>query len=136
MSFYIPETKETIVAKQRPVVIITSNSEKDLPDPFLRRCVFHYIAFPDYELMKDIVLVHFPGIHKELLERALTTFYELRKIQDLRKKPSTSELIDWIRVLMASSIDIEGINIKKIPFVGTLIKKEQDLEYLQKVVFR
>ncbi len=136
MSFYIPETKETIVARQRPVVIITSNSEKDLPDPFLRRCIFHYIEFPDYDLMKQIVYVHFPEVHKELLEKALKIFYDLRKIPDLRKKPSTSELLDWIRVLMASCIDIDGISLKKIPYPGTLIKKEQDLEYLQRVVFK
>lgn len=136
MSFYIPETKETIVAKQRPVVIITSNSEKDLPDPFLRRCVFHYIEFPDYELMKEIVRVHFPDIHRELLEKALKIFYDIRKIGELRKKPSTSELIDWIRVLMASAVDIENISVKNIPFIGTLIKKEQDLEYLQRAYLR
>ncbi len=136
MSFYIPETKEIIVARQRPVVIITSNSEKDLPDPFLRRCVFHFIEFPDHELMKNIVRVHFPDLHRELLERALKIFYDLRKLPDLRKKPSTSELLDWINVLMASCIDIESITLKKIPYLGTLIKKEQDLEYLQRVIFR
>jgi len=132
MSFYIPETNETIRAKHRPQVIITSNSEKDLPDAFLRRCVFHYIAFPDYELMKEIVEVHYPNIHGELLEKALTLFYEIRKIEDLKKKPSTSELLDWIRVLMISNYDAERLSMKHIPFAGTLLKKEQDLEYIKR----
>ncbi len=136
MSFYIPETKEIVVAKQRPVVIITSNSEKDLPDPFLRRCIFHYIEFPDYDLMKDIVRVHFPDIHKELLDRSLKVFYEIRKISELRKKPSTSELIDWIRVLMVSAVDIDNVSLKNIPYIGTLIKKEQDLEYIRRTYIR
>lgn len=132
MSFYIPETQETIYAKHRPVVVITSNSEKELPEPFLRRCVFHYIQFPDYEIMKEIVRVHFPNIHSRLLEKALYVFYEIRNINELRKKPSTSELIDWIRVLISSVVDIENISMKNIPFIGTLIKKEQDLEYLRR----
>jgi len=132
MSFYIPETNETIRAKHRPQVIITSNSEKDLPDAFLRRCVFHYIAFPDYELMKEIVEVHYPNIHAELLEKALTLFYEIRKIEDLKKKPSTSELLDWIRVLMISNYDAKRLSMKHIPFAGTLLKKEQDLEYIKR----
>lgn len=132
MSFYIPETNETIKAKHRPQVIITSNSEKDLPDAFLRRCVFHYIAFPDYEIMKEIVEVHFPDIHKELLEHALTLFYQIRKIDELKKKPSTSELLDWIRVLMISAYDGKKLSIKNLPFPGTLLKKEQDLDYIKK----
>lgn len=132
MSFYIPETNETIKAKHRPQVIITSNSEKDLPDAFLRRCVFHYIAFPDYELMKEIVEVHFPNIHKELLENALTLFYQIRKIDELKKKPSTSELLDWIRVLMLSAYDAKKLSLKNLPFPGTLLKKEQDLDYIKK----
>ncbi len=132
MSFYIPETNETIKAKHRPQVIITSNSEKDLPDAFLRRCVFHYIAFPDYEIMKEIVEVHFPDIHKELLENALTLFYQIRKIDELKKKPSTSELLDWIRVLMISAYDGKKLSIKNLPFPGTLLKKEQDLDYIKK----
>jgi len=132
MSFYIPETNETIRAKHRPQVIITSNSEKDLSDAFLRRCVFHYIAFPDYELMKEIVEVHYPKIHGELLEKALTLFYEIRKIEDLKKKPSTSELLDWIRVLMISNYDAKRLSMKHIPFAGTLLKKEQDLEYIKR----
>lgn len=134
MSFYIPETKETIVAKNRPVVIITSNSEKDLPDAFLRRCVFHYIAFPDYELMKKIINVHFPEIHDKLLKKALDIFYEIRKCDDLRKKPSTSELLDWIKILIISAYDIEKLSLKDIPYIGALIKKEQDLEQFQRWV--
>lgn len=136
MSFYIPETNVTVKAKHRPQVIITSNSEKDLPDAFLRRCVFHYIAFPDYELMKEIVEVHFPNIHEELLEKALTVFYQLRKLEDLKKKPSTSELLDWIQVLLISSYDSKVISVKEIPFAGALLKKEQDLEYVKRYFAR
>jgi len=134
MSFYIPEINETIVAKNRPIVIITSNSEKDLPDAFLRRCVFHYIAFPDYDLMKKIINVHFPGIHEKLLNKALDIFYEIRKIDELRKKPSTSELIDWIRILLISAYDIEKVSLKNLPYIGALIKKEQDLELLNSML--
>lgn len=134
MSFYIPETKEIIIAKNRPIVIITSNSEKDLPDAFLRRCVFHYISFPDYELMKKIVNVHFPNIHSMLLEKALKVFYEIRNLKDLRKKPSTSELIDWVKILILSAYDIEKISINNIPFIGALIKKEQDLEQFNRLI--
>lgn len=133
MSFYIPETKETITAKHRPVVIITSNSEKDLPDAFLRRCVFHYIEFPDYELMKDIIAVHHPAIHKQLLEKALKIFYEIRKMEDLRKRPSTSELIDWIKVLLLTAVDTDKISLKNIPYAGVLVKKEQDIEQMRKI---
>jgi len=128
MSFYIPETDETISAIHRPVVIITSNNEKELPDAFLRRCIFHYIDFPDPALMEEIVRVHFPNIKSNLLKDALETFYSLRKIDDLRKKPSTSELIDWIQALMASGLDGK-IKDGEIPFLGTLIKKENDLDY-------
>ncbi|NMB65143.1 MAG: MoxR family ATPase, partial [Spirochaetes bacterium] len=109
MNFYIPETGETITAKHRPIVIITSNSEKELPDPFLRRCVFHYIAFPDEELMEKIVRVHFPNIEKKLLRECLKKFYWIRQFDMLRKKPSTSELVDWIQALM-----VGGVPIKKI----------------------
>ena len=128
MSFYIPETGETIVAVHRPIVVITSNAEKELPDAFLRRCIFHYIEFPDPTLMEEIVRVHFPDIRDNLLRQALTTFYSLRKIDDFRKKPSTSELIDWLRVLIASGISDEVIPTE-IPFVGTLLKKETDYAY-------
>jgi len=128
MSFYIPETGETVTATYRPIVVITSNAEKELPDAFLRRCIFHYIEFPDPTLMEEIVKVHFPDIRGKLLHQALATFYSLRKIDDFRKKPSTSELIDWIRVLIASSTPDEAIPIE-IPFAGTLLKKETDYAY-------
>jgi len=128
MSFYIPETGETIVAAHRPIVIITSNAERELPDAFLRRCIFHYIEFPDPNLMEEIVRVHFPEIRDNLLRQVLATFYSLRKIDDFRKKPSTSELIDWIRVLFASSTPDEVIPTE-IPFAGTLLKKETDYAY-------
>jgi len=128
MSFYIPETGETIIATHRPIVVITSNAEKELPDAFLRRCIFHYIEFPDPALMEEIVKVHFPEIRDDLLRQSLATFYSLRKIDDFRKKPSTSELIDWIRVLIASGTPDETINTD-IPFAGTLLKKETDYAY-------
>jgi len=128
MSFYIPETGETIVTVHRPIVVITSNAERELPDAFLRRCIFHYIEFPDPALMEEIIKVHFPDIRDNLLHQALATFYSLRKIDDFRKKPSTSELIDWIRVLIASSTPDEVIP-SEIPFAGTLLKKEADHAY-------
>ncbi|MBC8275245.1 MAG: MoxR family ATPase [Chloroflexi bacterium] len=128
MSFYIPETGETTVTVHRPIVVITSNAEKELPDAFLRRCIFHYIEFPDPALMEEIIKVHFPDIRDNLLHQALATFYSLRKIDDFRKKPSTSELIDWIRVLIASSTPDEVIP-SEIPFAGTLLKKEADHAY-------
>ena len=131
MSFYIYETDEYIHAKHRPIVIITSNSEKELPDAFLRRCIFHYIEFPTPELMAEIVKVHFPDIDKKLLNQALDVFYKLREIDDLRKKPSTSELIDWIRVLMVSGVKIDKKDFPHIPFLGTLIKNEQDFSIFQ-----
>lgn len=128
MSFYIPETNETITAIHRPIVVITSNAEKELPDAFLRRCIFHYIEFPHPELMEEIVRVHFPNIKDSLLSEALKTFYKLREIDDFRKKPSTSELIDWIRALIAGGIPHDRIS-SEIPFVGTLLKKETDYDY-------
>lgn len=128
MSFYIPETNETIAAVRRPIVIITSNAEKELPDAFLRRCIFHYIEFPDLELMEEIVRVHFPSIQDNLLREALKTFYSLREISEFRKKPSTSELIDWLHALIAGGISPDKAS-KEIPFVGTLLKKETDYEY-------
>jgi MoxR-like ATPase len=128
MSFHIPETNETIRAIHRPIVVITSNAEKELPDAFLRRCIFHYIEFPDAELMEEIVKVHFPNIKNNLLREALKTFYKLREIDDFRKKPSTSELIDWIHALIAGGIAVDKIS-SEIPFVGTLLKKETDYGY-------
>ena len=131
MSFYIPETKETIKAKNRPIMIITSNSEKELPDPFLRRCIFHYIEFPDQELMEQIVHVHFPEIEKKLLREALKKFYWIREFDMLRKKPSTSELIDWLQALQIGGIPAKTIE-KEIPFLGTLLKKQEDIDLVQK----
>ena len=128
MSFYIPETNETITAIHRPITVITSNAEKELPDAFLRRCIFHYIEFPTPELMEEIVRVHFPDIKDNLLGEALKAFYSLRKIDDFRKKPSTSELIDWIRALIAGGIPHKEVS-KQVPFVGTLLKKESDYDF-------
>ena len=128
MTFYIPETNETIKAVHRPIVIITSNAEKELPDAFLRRCVFHYIEFPDTTLMEEIVRVHFPEIKDSLLREALKTFYLMRNIDDLRKKPSTSELLDWLHCLIAGGIPHDRV-AKEVPFVGTLLKKETDYDY-------
>ncbi len=126
MSFYIPETNKKIDAQQRPVVVITSNSEKELPDAFLRRCVFHYIEFPDAELMSRIVGVHFESLPGSLLKASLDAFYKLREIEGLRKRPSTSELIDWIAALLAHGVD-EATLDKEVPFIGVLLKREQDL---------
>jgi len=131
MSFYIPETKETIKAKNRPIVIITSNSEKELPDPFLRRCIFHYIEFPEQELMEEIVHVHFPKIEKKLLREALKKFYWIREFDMLRKKPSTSELIDWLQALIIGGISDKDVE-KEIPFLGTLLKKKEDIDIVEK----
>ena len=128
MRFFIHETQEEIVAGQRPVVIITSNNEKELPDAFLRRCVFHFIDFPDPELMKRIVAVHHPGLEAELVRQAVDTFFNLRDVGRLRKRPSTSELIDWIAALKASGIS--SVSLETLPFLGTLLKKEQDLAAL------
>jgi MoxR-like ATPase len=128
MSFYIPETNESITANHRPIVVITSNAEKELPDAFLRRCIFHYIEFPNSELMEEIVRVHFPNIKDSLLSEALKAFYKLREIDDFRKKPSTSELIDWIRALIAGGVPHDKVS-SEIPFVGTLLKKETDYDY-------
>ena len=126
MEFYIPETKETVKAKHRPIVIITSNAEKELPDAFLRRCIFHYIEFPEKELMEEIVRVHFDHIEDTLLEQAMNAFYWLRSIKDIRKKPSTSELIDWIHALMLGGIPAKDIE-EKMPFLGVLLKKDEDM---------
>ena len=131
MEFYIPETRETVRARQRPIVIITSNAEKELPDAFLRRCVFHYIEFPDREQMERIVRVHLPDIEEALVEQALEAFYWLRGLRDIEKKPSTSELVDWLRAMVAGGVDPRRIE-REIPFAGVLLKKDKDLQLLQK----
>ena len=127
MEFYIHETKCTVKAKQRPIVIITSNAEKELPDAFLRRCIFHYIDFPDKALMEEIVRVHFPNVDDALLKNAMDVFYEIRSFRDIRKKPSTSELIDWINALQIGGIPVEKIK-KDLPFIGVVVKKDEDME--------
>tara|TARA_Y100001968_G_scaffold328445_1_gene375596 strand:+ start:2722 stop:3540 length:819 start_codon:yes stop_codon:yes gene_type:complete len=131
MSFHVHELDETVSAVHRPVVIISSNAEKELPDAFLRRCVFHYISFPDREMMERIVAVHYPELDRELLEAAIVRFYELRGIAGLRKKPSTSEFIDWLFVLMRGGIEPREVAMR-VPLLGTLIKQEADLELVAK----
>ena len=131
MEFYIHETKETIKAKTRPIVIITSNAEKELPDAFLRRCIFHYISFPEKQEMEEIVRVHFENIDENLLKAAMDTFYWIREIKDVRKKPSTSELIDWLNALLLGGIDPELIR-KNLPYLGVLIKKDEDMDIVKK----
>jgi MoxR-like ATPase len=126
MAFHIPEIDETIRARHRPLVIITSNAEKELPDAFLRRCVFHYIAFPERERMVEIVHVHHPAIEQKLLDAALDRFFAFRKTQGLRKRPSTSELVDWLTVLVHAGLDPESIR-RDDPFLGVLFKQESDL---------
>jgi len=128
MSFYIPETNETVTAINRPITIITSNAEKELPDAFLRRCVFHFIEFPTPELMQEIIKVHYPNIKDNLLQETLKTFYTLREVDEFRKKPSTSELIDWIKALIACEVPLDKI-AKEVPFAGALLKKETDYEH-------
>lgn len=127
MEFYIHETKRTVKAKKRPIVIITSNAEKELPDAFLRRCIFHYIDFPDEALMEEIVRVHYPEVEDRLLKDAMEVFYEIRTFRDIRKKPSTSELIDWIHALQIGGVPTERIK-KELPFIGVIVKKDEDLE--------
>lgn len=127
MEFYIHETKETVKAKQRPIVIITSNAEKELPDAFLRRCIFHFIEFPNKELMEEIVKTHYPDVEQNLLNAAMDVFYEIRGMREVRKKPSTSELIDWINALQLGGIPFEAIK-KNLPFIGVVVKKDEDLE--------
>lgn len=131
MEFYIHETKETVKAKERPIVIITSNAEKELPDAFLRRCIFHYITFPEREQMEEIVNAHFEHLEEHVLKNALDTFYWIRSVKDVRKKPSTSELIDWIRALLISGIDTQHLR-DELPFLGVLLKKDEDLEAVKK----
>lgn len=130
MEFYIHETKRTITARQRPIVIITSNAEKELPDAFLRRCIFHYIDFPDQELMEEIVRVHFPEVEDNLLKNAMEVFYNIRSIRDIRKKPSTSELIDWINALQIGGVSAQRIK-SELPFIGVVVKKDEDLELVR-----
>ena len=132
MEFYINETKETIKTKHRPIVIITSNAEKELPDAFLRRCIFHYIEFPDAEKMEEIINVHFGNIDQKLCQKALEAFYEIRKMDEIQKKPSTSELLDWIQALMISGVDIENLS-SEMPFVGVLLKKNQDIDVMHEI---
>lgn len=129
MSYYIPETRETVSARTRPIVIITSNAEKELPDAFLRRCIFHYIAFPDPEEMEQIIKVHHPDLDKRLLEQAMETFYMLRNIPNIQKRPSTSELIDWLQALVVGGISPAKIK-QDMPFLGVLLKKNEDLDSL------
>jgi MoxR-like ATPase len=130
MEFYIPETKRTVKAKSRPVTIITSNAEKELPDAFLRRCVFHYIEFPDEAKMAEIVRVHYPDIEARILSQAMDKFYEIRAMKDLQKRPSTSELLDWLRALALSGTDLSGASGAELPFLGVLLKKNQDIDAL------
>ena len=140
MEFYCYETREMIRAKHRPVVFITSNNEKELPDAFLRRCFFHYIKFPEPETMKQIVHVHFPDLKKDLLSAAMKVFFDVRGLPGLKKKPSTSELLDWLKLLVAEDIPAEALHSKddKVsvpPLVGALLKNEQDTSLFEKLVF-
>ena len=131
MEFHIPETGRTVRANHRPVVIITSNAEKELPDAFLRRCVFHYIEFPDKELMADIVRVHFPDIDNKLLTHVLEAFYNIRSLPTIKKKPSTSENIDWIQALQHGGVKVDKI-VKEVPYLGVLLKKNEDIDTLRR----
>jgi MoxR-like ATPase len=139
MEFYVYETHQTVVAKHRPIIVITSNNEKELPDAFLRRCFFHYIRFPDKETMAEIVDVHFPGLKKELLKEALEAFYRLRDVPGLKKKPSTSELLDWLKLLLAEDIPAETLTAdsRKVlpPLHGALLKNEQDVHLFERLIF-
>jgi MoxR-like ATPase len=140
MEFYVYETQELVKATHRPLVVITSNNEKELPDAFLRRCFFHYIRFPDQETMQKIVDVHFPGIKKQLLRQALERFFELREVPGLKKKPSTSEFLDWLKLLVAEDISPEALHNpdshKSVPPLhGALIKNEQDVHLFERLVF-
>ena len=140
MEFHVYETGETVRAQKRPVVVITSNNEKDLPDAFLRRCFFHYIAFPDAKTMEAIVAVHFPDLKPRLLRESLTAFYEIRDVTGMKKKPSTSELLDWIKLLVNDDIDPATIREKNAakaipPLYGALLKNEQDVQLFEKLAF-
>ena len=140
MEFYCYETRETVVAKHRPIIFITSNNEKELPDAFLRRCFFHYIRFPDRNTMQQIVDVHFPGLKKALLKEAMEVFFDIREMPGLKKKPSTSELLDWIKLLVAEDIPPEALksgDTNKLipPMYGALLKNEQDVHLFEKLLF-
>jgi MoxR-like ATPase len=139
MEFYVHELQQTIAARKRPLVIITSNNEKELPDAFLRRCFFHYIRFPEMDTMEEIVRVHFPDIKKNLLKSALETFYDLRNVNGIKKKPSTSELLDWIKLLLVEDISADAIrqnSSSAIPqLYGALLKNEQDVHMFERLAF-
>jgi MoxR-like ATPase len=140
MEFYVYETKRLVEAKHRPIIVITSNNEKELPDAFLRRCFFHYIKFPDKETMANIVNVHFPNLKKDLLAEALNAFYKVRDVRGLKKKPSTSELLDWIKLLLAEDIPPEALRSEDTrsaipPLYGALLKNEQDVHLFEQLVF-
>ena len=140
MEFFVYETNQTVKARRRPIVMITSNNEKELPDAFLRRCFFHYIDFPDRETMQEIIEVHFPAIKQELVKEAMDIFFDVRKVPGLKKKPSTSELIDWLKLLMADDIPDEILTnrdpSKAIPpLYGALVKNEQDVHLLERLAF-
>jgi len=140
MEFYVYETRELIKAKQRPLVIITSNNEKELPDAFLRRCFFHYISFPDPATMQRIVEVHYPGIRKDLLNAALESFFELRNVAGLKKKPSTSELLDWLKLLLAEGVPLSALRAvdgakSMPPLAGALLKNEQDMTLFERLIY-
>lgn len=130
MEFYIPETKETVKAKRRPIVIITSNAEKELPDAFLRRCIFHYIAFPEQPMMEKIIKAHYPDLDQKLIDGVLDAFYRVRDLRGLQKKPSTSEVLDWIQALVIGGVPVEKLE-KEIPFAGVLLKKTEDLKLVE-----
>jgi len=140
MEFYVYETRELVRARHRPIIVITSNNEKELPDAFLRRCFFHYIRFPDAETMRRIVDVHFPNIKKDLLAEALEAFYRIRDVPGLKKKPSTSELLDWLKLLLAEDISPEALRATDgkatiPPLYGALLKNEQDVHLFEQLVF-
>ncbi|WP_025290202.1 AAA family ATPase [Sphingomonas sanxanigenens] len=140
MEFHVYETGETVKAVERPIVVITSNNEKELPDAFLRRCFFHYIKFPDRETMRDIIEVHFPGIQKILVQKALELFYDVREVPGLKKKPSTSELLDWLKLLLAEDLPLDVLQSRDVtkaipPLHGALLKNEQDVMLFERLAF-
>ena len=140
MEFYVYETRQLVSARHRPIIVITSNNEKELPDAFLRRCFFHYIKFPDQDTMAKIIDVHFPNLKKELLSEALNAFYKVRDVRGLKKKPSTSELLDWIKLLLAEDIPPEALRSENSrsaipPLYGALLKNEQDVHLFEQLVF-